>query len=82
MFVTIPIQREYEDLANNFYFLLTTILVFHLILSSHYGKKQPCCFGLTGKFLNEDFTMTLGALFLSLLSYKLVFKKLVVFVSI
>ena len=81
MFIRIPIKEEYEELANNMYMILTTLLVFHLILSSHYGKKKPCCFGLTGKFLNEDFTMTLGGLFLSLLAYVLIFKKLVVFVS-
>lgn len=82
MFVKIPIKKEYESLANNLYLIFTTIFVFHLILSSHYGKRQPASFGLAGEFLNDDFTITLGALFLSLLAYELVFKKLVIFVSI
>ena len=42
------------------------------------GKKSVKL-GLCGSLFNENFTITMGALFLGMLSYELVFKRLVVF---
>ena len=78
MFV-IQVQEEYVDLVNDLYKAAVILIVMHIVLSSHYNGKKSAKLGLCGSLFNENFTITMGALFLGMLSYELVFKRLVVF---
>ena len=75
----IQVQEEYVNLVNDLYKAAVILIVTHIVLSCHYDGQKSAKLGLCGSLFNESFTITMGALFLCILSYELVFKRLIVF---
>jgi hypothetical protein len=72
---------EYKQLANDMFKYLTILFVFHFLMTISYGRKGFARFGgFGGDFLNSDFINIFVFFMLSIATYHLVVKNIIVFV--
>ena len=77
--VMINSSTEYVDLIKTVYMFFFVFIVWHVLLSLSYTKKQPLNIGLTGSLFNADFINFLITGIISLLSFYLICKKILIF---
>ena len=77
--VNINSNQNYVNLIKNMYMFLFVFLIWHLLLSLSYDKKQPLNIGLTGGLLNTNFVNFLLTGMISILSFYLIFQKILEF---
>jgi|TARA_Y100000768_G_C23866447_1_gene628288 uncharacterized oligopeptide transporter (OPT) family protein len=69
-------SSNYVNLIKSMYMFIFIFMVWHVLLSLSYDKKQPINIGLTGELFNNNFINFILTGMISILSFYLVFQKI------
>ena len=69
-------SSNYVNLIKSMYMFIFIFMVWHVLLSLSYDKKQPMNIGLTGELFNNNFINFILTGMISILSFYLVFQKI------
>lgn len=69
-------SSNYVNLIKSMYMFIFIFMVWHVLLSLSYDKKQPMNIGLTGELFNNNFINFILTGMISILSFYLIFQKI------
>jgi len=69
-------STNYVNLIKTLYMFLFVFMIWHVLLSLSYHKKQPVNMGLSGDLFNSNFVNFILTGMISILSFYLVFQKI------
>ena len=69
-------STNYVNLIKTLYMFLFIFMIWHILLSLSYSKKQPINMGLSGELFNSNFVNFILTGMISILSFYLVFQKI------
>jgi len=69
-------STNYVNLIKTLYMFLFIFMIWHVLLSLSYSKKQPINMGLSGELFNSNFVNFILTGMISILSFYLVFQKI------
>ena len=69
-------STNYVSLIKTLYMFLFVFMIWHVLLSLSYKKKQPINMGLSGELFNNNFINFILTGMISILSFYLVFQKI------
>ena len=69
-------STNYVNLIKTLYMILFIFMIWHVLLSLSYSKKQPINMGLSGELFNSNFVNFILTGMISILSFYLVFQKI------
>jgi len=69
-------STNYVNLIKTLYMFLFVFMIWHVLLSLSYNKKQPINMGLSGDLFNSNFINFILTGMISILSFYLVFQKI------
>ena len=69
-------STNYVNLIKSLYMFIFVFMIWHVLLSLSYSKKQPINMGLSGELFNSNFVNFILTGMISILSFYLVFQKI------
>ena len=69
-------STNYVNLIKSLYMFIFVFMIWHILLSLSYSKKQPINMGLSGELFNNNFVNFILTGMISILSFYLVFQKI------
>ena len=69
-------STNYVNLIKSLYMFIFVFMIWHVLLSLSYDKRQPINMGLSGDLFNSNFINFILTGMISILSFYLVFQKI------